>query len=529
MSVLQAIKSQNQARELEDRRLQLRRRNLLVLILRHLCDQGYVQALEKLCTEANLSLAKVDAADNIDLLTIMQEYEDFYEFKFGRRPKLVRSVGAEEVMAPSVKTVLGQRNASESSTRPPGKPVSGAMAARERREKAAAGQLDRKSEAAARRKAAMDSVKLPPEVGAQRVAGVTVSSEGRAAACHDAMSVSGRPLSSTTASTAGVPDGQDGAEQAGLLHGRLLKPLPDLGSSELRELGAAIMRDIIQQSPAVRWQDVAGLQEAKRLLQEAVVLPLKYPQLFTGILAPWKGVLLYGPPGTGKTLLARAVASECQTTFFNISASTIVSKYRGDSEKLVRVLFDLARYHEPSTIFLDECDAVMGARGEGGEHEASRRMKTELLTQMDGLQQSGARIFVLAATNLPWQLDAALLRRLEKRIFVPLPECTARQQMLEVLLGARCQPAISLADLAEGTAGFSGCDVACLAKEAAMRPLRRLMAQLEVVPPSSTAEPSVDQISQTDLQAALEATKPTAHVHKSKYEQFTSQYGQPGA
>ena len=123
------------------------------------------------------------------------------------------------------------------------------------------------------------------------------------------------------------------------------------------------------ENPNVTFEDIVGLDDAKRLLKEAVLLPLKYPQLFRGILEPWNGVLLFGPPGTGKTMLAKAVATECKTTFFNISASSIVSKWRGESEKLVRVLFELARHYQPSTIFIDEIDSLMSQRGDHGGNE----------------------------------------------------------------------------------------------------------------------------------------------------------------
>ncbi|KAK7840859.1 katanin p60 atpase-containing subunit a-like 2 [Quercus suber] len=203
--------------------------------------------------------------------------------------------------------------------------------------------------------------------------------------------------------------------------------LPAFESTEMRNLAESLSRDIIRGNPDVKWESIKGLENAKRLLKEAVVMPIKYPKYFTGLLTPWKGILLFGPPGTGKTMLAKAVATECKTTFFNISASSVVSKWRGDSEKLVKVLFELARHHAPSTIFLDEIDAIISQRGGEGrsEHEASRRLKTELLIQMNW--------FLFWRQQIPWELDAAMLRRLEKRILVPLPEPEARRSMLEEL------------------------------------------------------------------------------------------------
>ncbi|XP_050370797.1 uncharacterized protein LOC126788826 isoform X2 [Argentina anserina] len=305
--------------------------------------------------------------------------------------------------------------------------------------------------------------------------------------------------------------------------------LPAFDSAETRSLAESLCRDIVRGDPDVKWETIKGLENAKRLLKEAVVMPIKYPKYFTGLLSPWKGILLFGPPGTGKTMLAKAVATECKTTFFNISASSVVSKWRGDSEKLVKVLFELARHHAPSTIFIDEIDAIISQRGEGrSEHEASRRLKTELLIQMDGLMKTNELVFVLAATNLPWELDAAMLRRLEKRILVPLPEPEARRAMFEELLPVEPgEEGLPYDLLVDKTEGYSGSDIRLVCKEAAMQPLRRLMTLLEdkeeVVPEEEL--PKVGPIKHDDIETALKNTRPSAHLQAHRYEQFNAEYG----
>jgi vacuolar protein-sorting-associated protein 4 len=186
--------------------------------------------------------------------------------------------------------------------------------------------------------------------------------------------------------------------------------------------------------PNIKWSDVAGLDRAKEALQEAVVLPMKFPQLFQGKRKPWKGILLYGPPGTGKSYLATACATEAKGTFYSVSAANIVNKFMGESERLVKSLFELARTTKPSVIFIDEIDSLMSSRSEG-ENDATRRIKTEFLVQMQGVGKDDDGILVLGATNIPWDLDPAVRRRFQKKIYICLPDESARVHMLKLNLG----------------------------------------------------------------------------------------------
>ncbi|CAL9769898.1 unnamed protein product [Musa acuminata subsp. burmannicoides] len=273
---------------------------------------------------------------------------------------------------------------------------------------------------------------------------------------------------------------------------------------------------IVDRSPAVKWDDVAGLDKAKQTLMEMVILPTKRRDLFTGLRKPARGLLLFGPPGNGKTMLAKAVASESEATFFNVSASSLTSKWVGEAEKLVRTLFEVAVARQPSVIFMDEIDSVLSARV-ANENDASRRLKSEFLVQFDGVtSKQNDFVIVIGATNKPQELDDAVLRRLVKRIYIPLPDENVRKLLLRNQLKGRAYslPSGDLERLANITDGYSGSDLQALCEEAAMMPIRELGPQHILTIKASQVRP----LRYEDFQKAMVVIRPS--LRKSKWEEL---------
>ena len=250
----------------------------------------------------------------------------------------------------------------------------------------------------------------------------------------------------------------------------------NIHDKEEEEMDEKIESEIMIKNPGIRFDDIVGMKEMKKILYEIIVVPTIRPDLFTGIRKPQRGILLFGPPGTGKTMIAKAIASECQSTFFNISASSLTSKWVGESEKTVKSLFKLAYKKVPSIIFIDEIDSILSKRSEN-ENEATKRLKTEFLIQFDGLgSNANARLLVIAATNRPMDLDEALLRRLPKRVYCgPLDE-EGRFEFIKKVIN-RVETNLSdkdIQDIAKITNGYSNSDLKELCKEAAFQPVREL-------------------------------------------------------
>ncbi|KAI7753292.1 hypothetical protein M8C21_028336, partial [Ambrosia artemisiifolia] len=219
--------------------------------------------------------------------------------------------------------------------------------------------------------------------------------------------------------------------------------------------------------------------DVKTALHELAVLPMKRPELFSrgNLLRPCKGILLFGPPGTGKTLLAKALATEAGANFISITGSTLTSKWFGDAEKLTKALFSFASKLAPVIVFVDEVDSLLGARGGGFEHEATRRMRNEFMAAWDGLRSKDSqRILILGATNRPFDLDDAVIRRLPRRIYVDLPDADNRLKILKIFLAKEnIEPDFDIRSLANATEGYSGSDLKNLCIAAAYRPVQELL------------------------------------------------------
>jgi len=319
----------------------------------------------------------------------------------------------------------------------------------------------------------------------------------------------------------------------------------------------------------VKWDDIASLEEVKKTLKEVVILPTIIPEYFKGIRKPFRGILLFGPPGTGKTMLAKAVASTAKCTFFNVSPSLIISKWRGDSSKLIRLLFDIARFYAPSVIFFDEIDAIASARGGSGEHEASRQLKSELLIQMDGVNAGPApesdtddaaeeekenmlsehdengvggdssktklkkkakssHVMVLAATNYPWLLDEALRRRLEKRIFIGLPDAKARIALFRMYFKELdLDDDIDFVKLSEMTRGYNGSDIQVICRNAAMIPMRNKLMNIDVNDLENLKCSDLEtKLTQSDIESVIAKIKSSvAEEDVDRHTQWFDKFG----
>ncbi|XP_042483680.1 uncharacterized protein LOC122064050 isoform X2 [Macadamia integrifolia] len=258
----------------------------------------------------------------------------------------------------------------------------------------------------------------------------------------------------------------------------LKKSLKDVVTEN--EFEKRLLADVIPANDiGVTFEDIGALENVKDTLKELVMLPLQRPELFCKgqLTKPCKGILLFGPPGTGKTMLAKAVATEAGANFINISMSSITSKWFGEGEKFVKAVFSLASKIAPSVVFVDEVDSMLGRRENPGEHEAMRKMKNEFMVNWDGLRtKDKERVLVLAATNRPFDLDEAVIRRLPRRLMVNLPDAPNREKILRVVLAKEeMAPDVDLVAIANMTDGYSGSDLKNLCVTAAHCPIREIL------------------------------------------------------
>ncbi|KAI3748136.1 hypothetical protein L6452_11033 [Arctium lappa] len=288
-----------------------------------------------------------------------------------------------------------------------------------------------------------------------------------------------------------------------------------------------ISNEIMDRDPNVRWDDIAGLHHAKKCVTEMVIWPLLRPDIFKGCRSPGRGLLLFGPPGTGKTMIGKAIAGEAKATFFYISASSLTSKWIGEGEKLVRALFGVASCRQPAVIFVDEIDSLLSQRKSDGEHESSRRLKTQFLIEMEGFDSGSEQILLIGATNRPQELDEAARRRLTKRLYIPLPSSEARAWIVRNLLEKDGLFKLSTEDIdsiCKLTEGYSGSDMKNLVKDASMGPLREALRQGTEI--TKLKKEDMRAVTLQDFENALQEVRPSVSLNElGTYENWNNQFG----
>ncbi len=277
----------------------------------------------------------------------------------------------------------------------------------------------------------------------------------------------------------------------------------------LKMVRPSAMREVLIETPKVKWEDIGGLENAKQEIKEAVEWPLKNPEAFKRLgIRPPRGILLYGPSGCGKTLLAKAVATESQANFICVKGPEVISKWVGESERAIREIFKKARQVSPCIVFFDEIDSVASKRGMASDNKVTERVVDQILTEMDGLEEM-ADVVVLAATNRPELLDSSLLRpgRFDRFLLVPPPSEKMRLDIFKIQLrNMPVEKGITAVDLAKRTEGYSGADMEAICREAAMLALREDIKSKIV--------------KQEHFEAAMQKVKPS--LSKREIEKYTS-------
>merc|ERR1712054_637056 len=303
-------------------------------------------------------------------------------------------------------------------------------------------------------------------------------------------------------------------------------------TSAMGHCNPSSLRETVVEVPNVKWDDIGGLEETKRNLQEMILYPIEHPEKFEKFgMTPSRGVLFYGPPGCGKTLLAKAVANECQANFISIKGPELLTMWFGESEANVREVFDKARSAAPCVLFFDELDSIGTARGssQGDAGGAGDRVMNQLLTEIDGV---GAKknVFFIGATNRPELLDEALLRpgRLDQLIYIPLPDLPARQGILEATFKkSPVAPNVPMSFIAQKTEGFSGADLAELGQRAAKAAIRDAIAaeELKVGDDNAMDDGAGAEITRKHFEEAFAgARRSVANNDLAKYDQFRKKF-----